>query len=78
MDSLGAEPVIMAMLSMVHRLDIRRLPVPADGVTALALLTGLSGYDAAYLWLAHSQHVELVTLDRELARVDRLLRGHPA
>jgi predicted nucleic acid-binding protein len=43
----------------------------------LALQTGLSGSDAAYLWLARSLDVELVTLDRKLARANRSLSGDP-
>jgi len=29
--------------------------------------TGLTAYDASYLWLARELHAELVTLDRRLA-----------
>lgn len=72
---LGSELLISAMLNTVRFLDIRRLAVPVDEVSALALRTGLSGYDAAYLWLALRSNAELVTLDRQLARADRALRG---
>jgi predicted nucleic acid-binding protein len=34
---------------------------------ALAEATGLTAYDASYLWLARSLGGELVTLDRKLA-----------
>ena len=64
-------------MSKVPFLRIRRVNVSIDAVSALALQTGLSGYDAAYLWLARSLDVELVTLDRKLARADRWLRGDP-
>jgi predicted nucleic acid-binding protein len=74
---LANELLIRTMLSAVPRLDIRHLPIRADEVVALALRTGLSAYDASYLWLALQQDVELVTLDRELARADRSLRGEP-
>ncbi|MDO8679332.1 MAG: type II toxin-antitoxin system VapC family toxin [Acidobacteriota bacterium] len=46
-------------------------------VLELALRTGLTIYDAAYLWLAMSRDVELVTLDKELARVNQALRELP-
>jgi predicted nucleic acid-binding protein len=36
-------------------------------VLALALRTGLTGYDASYLHLARTLEVELVTLGRQLA-----------
>ena len=41
--------------------------VEFDGAASLALAKGLSGYDAAYLWLAQDTGAELVTLDRQLA-----------
>jgi predicted nucleic acid-binding protein len=66
---------ILTMLSGLRALAIRRLPVPIDKVATLAARTGLSAYDASYLWLAFSKDAELVTLDRQLARADRQLRG---
>jgi predicted nucleic acid-binding protein len=75
---IGNELLIRGMLSKVPFLRIRRVRVPTDAVIPLALQTGLSGYDAAYLWLAHSMDVQLVTLDRKLASADRSLRGDPA
>ncbi len=36
------------------------------GVFVLALDTGLSGYDASYLWLARDLDVPLLTFDRRL------------
>jgi predicted nucleic acid-binding protein len=43
------------------------LDVDHHAVVELAVLTGLTTYDASYLWLAHDLGVELVTLDRQLA-----------
>ncbi len=60
-----------------HGLDaihIQRVPVPATDVVSLAVRTGLTAYDASYLWLAMSRDAELVTLDRQLARVNQQLR----
>lgn len=41
--------------------------VEATRVLELALETGLTAYDASYLWLARHLSAELVTLDTELA-----------
>jgi predicted nucleic acid-binding protein len=38
---------------------------------AIATRYRLSGYDAAYLWFAMSQNLELVTLDEQLAKAWR-------
>lgn len=75
---LGDPVLVSTMLATVDRLDIRRLPIRAHEVGALALRTGLSSYDACYLWLAIEHDAELVTLDRQLAEADRRLRGDPA
>ena len=42
--------------------------VAHDEVLALAEHTGLTAYDAAYLWLAHHLEADLVTLDTRLQR----------
>ena len=68
---------VMAALSTTKVMPIARVPVDIGEVLELALRTGLTIYDAAYLWLAMSKDVELVTLDRELARINQALReGH--
>jgi predicted nucleic acid-binding protein len=41
---------------------------PADAVLTAAA-TGLTAYDASYLWLAGSLGADLVTLDKRLAQV---------
>ena len=41
--------------------------VDFGAVLALSLETGLSAYDASYLWLARHLDVRLVTLDKQLA-----------
>jgi predicted nucleic acid-binding protein len=43
------------------------LNVDHSAVIELAEQTGLTTYDASYLWLARDLGVELVTLDRQLA-----------
>ena len=47
--------------------DIELLPTDAAAQYALAQRYGLSGYDAAYLWLAAELKTPLVTFDRKLA-----------
>lgn len=59
-------------------LNIQRVTARPAEIVALSLRTGLTAYDAAYLWLAIDRDAELVTLDRELAKADRSLRGDPA
>lgn len=44
-------------------------------VVTVAQQTGLTAYDAAYLWLARHLDAELVTLDGDLARAERRLAG---
>lgn len=43
------------------------LDVDHDAVVELAIRTGLTAYDASYLWLARDLGIALVTLDRKLA-----------
>ena len=53
----------------------KRVAVPGEDVLVLAMQTGLSVYDAAYVWLARTTDSELVTLDRQLADVTDALGG---
>ena len=41
--------------------------VPATDVAIMARATGLSAYDASYLWLAATLDADLVTLDKKLS-----------
>lgn len=69
---------VLTMLAGVAFLSITRVPVQATEVVALAARTGLTAYDASYLWLAMTRDIELVTLDNELARINASLReGRP-
>ena len=62
-------PQILLVLQAALALPIARVPVPGVDVLTLAVETGLTAYDASYLWLARSRDAELVTLDTALARV---------
>ena len=59
---------LLEALSLADCLDIEEVEVPAAEVALLALRTGLTAHDAAYLWLARFLRAELVTLDEELER----------
>lgn len=65
---------LMMAMSRVPSLQITKVAVPFDELFALASETGLTAYDASYLWLARSRDLELVTLDEQLARVNQALR----
>jgi predicted nucleic acid-binding protein len=55
-------------LGRLKELKIRLTEVAPSDAAAKALQTGLTAYDASYLWLAHFLGAELVTLDLELAK----------
>jgi predicted nucleic acid-binding protein len=60
---------ILISLAAALTVPIARMTVPGPEVFALAMATGLTAYDASYLWLARSRDLELVTLDRALMRL---------
>lgn len=70
----GLASAIFAAVARLQSLPITRVPAPIGDVVALAAETGLTAYDAAYLWLALSQDAELVTLDDQLARINQARR----
>ena len=57
------------------RLQVANATVDHDGVLKLASATGLTAYDASYLWLARQLGAELVTLDRQLANAEKASRA---
>jgi predicted nucleic acid-binding protein len=65
---------LLAALQLALAMEIETVAVDFPEVAALAAATGLTGYDASYLWVARATGAELVTLDRQLARVDREYR----
>ncbi len=52
---------------------VDEIAVDHDGVIELAATTGLTAYDASYLWLARQLGAALVTLDQTLARATAAL-----
>ncbi len=60
-------PAITELFASRNQIFWERRQVDHDAVFHLAVATGLTGYDACYLWLAQSENAELVTLDQTLA-----------
>ena len=66
---------ILDAFDLVGKLDIKQLLVDHRQSMLLAEETGITAYDAAYLWLARELKADLVTLDVKLARAaERALR----
>ena len=65
----GLSVEIAISLGAALQLPITRVAVPGLEVLVLATETGLTAYDAAYLWLARSRDAELVTIDKKLGRL---------
>ena len=63
--------LFLAAFAQRDRLNIKELAIDHDGVIGLASETGLTAYDASYLWLARQLGAELVTLDAALQRASR-------
>jgi predicted nucleic acid-binding protein len=59
-----------------HAIELHRPDVQAQ--YSLAMRYGLSGYDAAYLWLAGALQAPLVTFDEKLANAARSYLAPPA
>ena len=57
---------LMVAFGMLDRMEIGVVEVDHGEALVLAERTGLTAYDASYLWLARRTGSELVTLDRQL------------
>jgi predicted nucleic acid-binding protein len=57
---------LMAAFGMLDRMQIRVVEIDHGEALLLAERSGLTAYDASYLWLARRMASELVTLDRQL------------
>ena len=53
-------------LQVFERMAVERIEVALTGLVSMAERTGLTTYDASYLWLAERLEAELITLDRQL------------
>jgi predicted nucleic acid-binding protein len=59
---------LIAAFALLDAMGIVTVAVEHAGVLALADATGLTAYDASYLWIADALGADLVTLDRQLER----------
>lgn len=64
---------LMSALELFNRFAIDTVQIDHRETVMLAISTGLTTYDASYLWLAKALQGELITLDKRLAvSLDRL------
>jgi predicted nucleic acid-binding protein len=61
------EPALTRAFRLRGRLGVEEVAIDLEGVIELAVETGLTAYDASYLWLCRQLGAELITLDRQLA-----------
>ncbi len=64
----GEHARLLEARALADHMGITLLDVHHADVIRLAIETALTGYDAAYLWLAIEHRAALVTLDARLAR----------
>jgi predicted nucleic acid-binding protein len=69
---------LRAAFQLRDRLAVEEVAVDHDSALELAATTGLTAYDASYLWLTRQLGAELVTLDRQLAKAAESNRGSRA
>jgi len=55
-------------IAQLDKRQHKEMAIDHDDVLDLAARTGLTAYDASYLWLARQLGADLVTLDRQLER----------
>jgi len=60
---------LVVAFGMLEGMEVAMVEVDHGEVLGLAERTGLTTYDASYLWLARRTGSELVTLDRQLQAV---------
>jgi predicted nucleic acid-binding protein len=62
----AATALFLEALDVLQGLGLRFRGIDQEQVVKLGLETGLTAYDASYLWLARALRMPLVTLDRKL------------
>ena len=63
----AASALFLEALEVLAELGLRFRGVNQEEVVRLGLATGLTAYDASYLWLSRVLSMPLVTLDKKLA-----------
>lgn len=63
-------PALIAAFRLRDRLEVEEVAVDYDAALELAVATGLTAYDASYLWLCRQLGAGLVTLDKQLAKAE--------
>ena len=58
--------LFLEALEVLEGLGLRFRGIDQEEVVKLGLATGLTAYDATYLWLARALRMPLVTLDKKL------------
>lgn len=62
----GQEGILLSAFAAFMRMPIKTVEVDHEAALRLAQESGLTAYDASYLWLARKLDAELVTLDKQL------------
>ena len=62
----AATALFLKALEVIEGLDLRFRGIDQGEVVRLGLATGLTAYEATYLWLARALGMPLVTLDKKL------------
>ena len=62
----AAAALFLQALAVLDGLGLRFRGIDQEQVVRLGLKTGLTAYDASYLWLARALNMPLVTLDKKL------------
>lgn len=65
--------MLTAAFKLRGQLGLEEVAVDHDETLELAVATGLTAYDASYLWLARQLGADLVTLDTQLAKAKAAL-----
>jgi predicted nucleic acid-binding protein len=60
------QDALMAAFGMLNRMEVGGVEVEHREALLLAERSGLTAYDASYLWLASRMSAEWVTLDQQL------------
>lgn len=68
----GERDALLAAFGMRTKLRVEEVAVDHRAALTLVLASGLTLYDASYLWLARELAADLVTLDRQLERAAAL------